>query len=51
MAQFTQLAFIKDLMQGGQESTAAILASLNSSDRTPVIKVAAGSTVTPAKTA
>lgn len=34
----TQLAFQKDLFQGAQGETGAILAALNSADRTPVIK-------------
>jgi len=35
----TQLAFQKDLFQGAQGETAAMLAALNAADRTPVIKV------------
>lgn len=38
MSQFEQLAFTKDLMQGGQGETGEILAALNAADRTPVIK-------------
>jgi hypothetical protein len=34
----TQLAFQKDLFQGAQGETGAILAALNSADRTPVVK-------------
>ena len=38
MAQFLQLAFNKDLMQGGQGETGEILAAMNAADRTPVAK-------------
>ena len=46
MSQYMQNAFLKDLMQGGQGDTSTILAALNAADRTPVIKVVPGSTVT-----
>lgn len=39
VAHHTQLAFQKDLFQGAQGEIGAILASMNASDRTPVIKV------------
>lgn len=45
MSQFQQLAFTKDLMQGGQSETGLILAALSGADRTPVIKVTPGTTV------
>lgn len=48
MSQYMQNAFLKDLMQGGQGASGQILAALNSSDRTPIIKVAPVA-VTPAK--
>jgi hypothetical protein len=38
LAQNTLLAFQKDLFQGGQAETGAILAAMNMSDRTPVVK-------------
>lgn len=38
MSQFTQLAFAKDLFQGGQGESGEIFAALNGADRTPVIK-------------
>ena len=34
----TLMAFQKDLFQGAQGETGAILAAMNSADRTPVIK-------------
>ena len=39
LAQNTLLAYQKDLFQGAQGETAAMLAALNSADRTPVVKV------------
>jgi hypothetical protein len=39
LAQNTLLAYQKDLFQGGQSETGAILASMNAGDRTPVVKV------------
>lgn len=39
LAQHTLLAFQKDLFQGAQGDTPAILAGMNSADRTPVVKV------------
>lgn len=39
LAQNTLLAYQKDLFQGGQGEIGAILASMNSADRTPIIKV------------
>jgi len=38
LAMQTQLAFQKDLFQGGQGEIGALLAGLNAADRTPVIK-------------
>lgn len=38
LATFLPLAFTKDLMQGGQGETGAILAGMNAADRTPVVK-------------
>jgi hypothetical protein len=38
LAQFLPLAFTKDLMQGGQGETGAMLAAMNAADRTPVVK-------------
>ena len=38
LAQHTLLGFQKDLFQGAQGETGAILAALNSADRTPVVK-------------
>ena len=38
MAMHTLLAFQKDMFQGAQGETGAILAALNTADRTPVIK-------------
>ena len=40
MAMHTLLTFQKDLFQGAQGETGAILAALNAADRTPVIKTA-----------
>ena len=37
-AHYYDLAFAKDLFQGGQGETAMNLAALNSADRTPVVK-------------
>ena len=34
----TQLAFQKDLFQGGQAETGVMLAGMNAADRTPVVK-------------
>jgi hypothetical protein len=34
----SQLAFQKDLFQGAQGEIGAILASMNSADRTPIVK-------------
>ena len=38
LAMHSQLAFQKDLFQGAQGETAAMLAGMNAADRTPVIK-------------
>lgn len=38
MSQYMQLAFAKDLFQGGGGETPVMLAGLNAADRTPVIK-------------
>ena len=40
LAQNTLLAYQKDLFQGAQGESAAIMAALNTADRTPVVKVA-----------
>lgn len=42
LSQQTQLAFQKDLFQGGQGESAALFAALNSADRTPVVKIEKG---------
>jgi len=39
VAENTLLAYQKDLFQGGQGESPALLAALNTADRTPVIKV------------
>ena len=38
LSMHTQLAFQKDLFQGGQAETGVMLAGMNSADRTPVVK-------------
>lgn len=38
LAQNTLLAYQKDMFQGGQAETGAILASMVAADRTPVVK-------------
>jgi hypothetical protein len=40
LAQNTLLAYQRDLFLSGQEATAPLLASLNTADRTPVVKTA-----------
>jgi hypothetical protein len=42
-AHLANLAFLRDLMQSGQSSNAAMFAALNAADRTPVIKTNTGS--------
>ena len=39
LAQNTLLAYQKDLFQGAQGETGQILAALNASDRTPIVKI------------
>ncbi len=38
LSMHTQLAFQKDLFQGGQAETGVMLAGMNAADRTPVVK-------------